>query len=207
MVEMASIDEAYLDLLEPAVSTDPRLLPLTPFDRDRRDHRTALLRRSRCARDLLRKWHRIKPNRADWCRVRLAPRAGFSLRLACAGFRNRPCYGSGLAYSGNRNRWPAALVPQERLEEFFGRWGTALWRKARGEDSYDFLIDAEPKSISHSHTFGSDTRDRTALESMLSRLCQLGAKRLRDAGLDTRTVTLTLDLRGFITVTRSRLFA
>jgi len=97
-----------------------------------------------------------------------------------------------------------ALVPQERLEEFFGRWGTALCRKARGGDSYEFLIDAEPKSISHSHTFGIDTRDRTALESMLSRLCQQGAKRLRDASLDTRTVTLTLRYAGFQTVTRSK---
>src|SRR5581483_8505014 len=87
---------------------------------------------------------------------------------------------------------------------FFGQWGTALWRKARGEDSYEFLIDAEPKSISHSHTFGTDTRDRTAIESMLSRLCQQGAKRLRDAGLDTRTVTLTLRYSGFQTVTRSK---
>src|SRR4029077_18509948 len=59
-----------------------------------------------------------------------------------------------------------AGIPEQRLEEFFGRWGTALHRKARGQDSYEFVIDAEPKSVSHSHTFGSDTKDRAALESM-----------------------------------------
>ncbi|MGA9142293.1 MAG: hypothetical protein WB007_00900, partial [Candidatus Acidiferrales bacterium] len=35
-------------------------------------------------------------------------------------------------------------VPFERLEETFGRWGTALFRKAHGIDSYEFFIDAEP---------------------------------------------------------------
>ena len=48
-------------------------------------------------------------------------------------------------------------VPLERLEESFGRWGTALYRKARGIDSFEFFIDAEPKSISHNQTFGEDT--------------------------------------------------
>ena len=38
-------------------------------------------------------------------------------------------------------------VPLERLEETFGQWGTALFRKARGIDSYEFFIDAEPKSL------------------------------------------------------------
>src|SRR6266849_4488882 len=44
-----------------------------------------------------------------------------------------------------------AAVPQEKLETIFGQWGTALYRKARGGDSYEFVIDAEPKSISHNH--------------------------------------------------------
>jgi DNA polymerase-4 len=100
-----------------------------------------------------------------------------------------------------------AEIPEERLQEFFGRWGTALYRKAHGEDSYEFVIDAEPKSISHSHTFGFDTSQRTALESMLSHLCQKGAKRLRDAGLEARCVTLRIRYSGFRTVTRSQTLA
>src|SRR3989449_7528275 len=48
-----------------------------------------------------------------------------------------------------------AQVSQEELEEVFGQWGTALYRKARGEDSYEFLVEAEPKSISNNHTFGT----------------------------------------------------
>lgn len=91
----------------------------------------------------------------------------------------------------------------ERLEATFGKWGTALYRKARGIDSYEFFVDAEPKSISHNQTFGHDTRDRAQLESTLSYLCQKATKRLRDAGLHTRTVTLTLRYTDFKTITRA----
>jgi DNA polymerase-4 len=93
---------------------------------------------------------------------------------------------------------------QERLEKIFGQWGTALYRKARGGDSYEFVLDAEPKSISHNHTFGEDTTDVVALESMLSHLSQKACKRLREAGLSSRTLTLTIRYAGFDTYTRSK---
>jgi DNA polymerase IV len=91
----------------------------------------------------------------------------------------------------------------ERLEEVFGRWGTALFRKAHGIDSYEFFVDAEPKSLSHNRTFGHDTNNREQLEATLSYLCQKAAKRLRDAGLHARTVSLTLRYTNFRTITRS----
>lgn len=92
----------------------------------------------------------------------------------------------------------------EKLEKIFGQWGTALYRKARGGDSYEFIVDAEPKSISHNHTFGEDTSDVEALLSMLSLLSQKTCKRLREAGLAARTLTLTIRYAGFDTYTRSR---
>jgi DNA polymerase-4 len=97
-----------------------------------------------------------------------------------------------------------AAVPQEKLENIFGQWGTALYRKARGGDSYEFVIDAEPKSISHNHTFGEDTDDSNTLDAMLSHLSQKACKRLREAGLATRTLTLTIRYAGFETHTRSK---
>lgn len=100
-----------------------------------------------------------------------------------------------------------AAAQHEKLEKIFGQWGTALYRKARGGDSYEFLIDAEPKSISHNHTFGQDTDDSAALSSMLSHLSQKACKRLREAGLATRTLTLTLRYTGFDTHTRSKTLA
>src|SRR5271169_1372027 len=92
----------------------------------------------------------------------------------------------------------------DKLEHIFGQWGTALFRKARGGDAYEFLIDAEPKSISHNHTFGEDTADVAEMESLLSLLSQKACKRLREAGLSARTLTLTIRYAGFETHTRSK---
>jgi DNA polymerase IV len=97
-----------------------------------------------------------------------------------------------------------ATVSPERLEKVFGQWGDALYRKARGGDSYEFVIDAEPKSISHNHTFGEDTNDTEALHALLSHLSQKACKRLREAGLATRTLTLTIRYAGFDTHTRAK---
>src|SRR6266481_5223037 len=97
-----------------------------------------------------------------------------------------------------------AAQPLEKLEKIFGQWGTALYRKARGGDSYEFVIDAEPKSISHNHTFGEDTDDTVALTAMLSHLSQKACKRLREAGLATSTLTLTIRYAGFDTYTRAK---
>jgi DNA polymerase-4 len=97
-----------------------------------------------------------------------------------------------------------AAVPQEKLEQVFGQWGTALYRKSRGGDSYEFVIDAEPKSISQNQTFGEDTDDLEAMTTVLSHLSQKACKRLREAGLATRTLTLTIRYAGFETHTRSR---
>jgi DNA polymerase-4 len=97
-----------------------------------------------------------------------------------------------------------ADVPHEKLQKIFGQWGTALYRKARGGDSYEFVIDAEPKSISHNHTFGEDTADAPTLLTMLSHLSQKACKRLRESGLSARTLTLTIRYTGFDTYTRSK---
>src|SRR5579864_1389390 len=98
-------------------------------------------------------------------------------------------------------------VPHDNLAKVFGQWGTALYRKARGGDSYEFVIDAEPKSISQNHTFGEDTDDFVALLSTLSHLTQKACKRLREAGLAARTLTLTIRYAGFDTYTRSKTLA
>ena len=97
-----------------------------------------------------------------------------------------------------------AALPQEKLEKIFGQWGTALYRKARGGDSYEFVVDAEPKSISQNHTFNEDTDDSAALTAVLSHLSQKACKRLREAGLAASTLTLTIRYAGFDTYTRSK---
>lgn len=95
----------------------------------------------------------------------------------------------------------------ERLEQHFGQWGSALFRKARGIDAYEFFVDAEAKSLSHNRTFGEDTSDRAILESTLSYLCQKASKRVRDAGLYARTISLMLRYSDFKTISRSHTLA
>lgn len=95
------------------------------------------------------------------------------------------------------------------LESHFGKWGLALAGKARGEDAgawFDGEIGAAepPKSISHEHTFDEDTADRERLEATLARLAEMVGRRLREHGLYARTVQLKLRDQRFRTITRAR---
>lgn len=205
IVEMASIDEAYLDLSgtsrlhgPPLAAAHALLMEIgtkTGLPCSAGLARTRLV--AKVASD------QAKPRGLVW-----VPAGAEAKFLEPLSVRRIPGIGrvteAALRTMGIETVGQLAGIPEEHLQDVFGQWGTALYRKARGEDSYEFVIDAEPKSVSHSHTFGSDTKDRAALESMLSHLCQKGAKRLRDARLDARTVTLRIRYAGFETVTRSK---
>jgi DNA polymerase-4 len=102
-----------------------------------------------------------------------------------------------------------AKLDAEFLEERFGKWGLALAGKSRGEDAggwFDSEIgsDEGAKSISHEHTFNQDTADTQQIEATLARLTEMVARRLREANLFTRTVQLKLRYSDFTTITRAR---
>jgi DNA polymerase IV len=205
IVEMASIDEAYLDLSGterlhgPALAQSHRLLreinSLTGLPCSGGLGSTRLV--SKIASE------QAKPRGLVW-----VPSGSESAFLAPLRVRRIPGIGkvseSTLKALGIETVAQLQGASREQLEQTFGRWGTALYRKARGIDSYEFFIDAEPKSISHNQTFGRDTCDRRQLHSTLSFLCQKAAKRLRDAGLHARTLTLTLRFADFKTITRNQ---
>ena len=205
VVEMASIDEAYLDL----TGTERLLgLPLAAADKLLREitRETGLpcsggLASTRLVAKVAS--DQAKPRGLVW-----VPEGSEAAFLAPLDVRKIPGIGkvteAALKGLGIERVEQLAAIPLERLEEVFGRWGTALYRKSRGQDSYEFFVDAEPKSISHNCTFGEDTADREILESTLSHLCQKAGKRLRDAGLYCRTITLMLRFTNFCTITRSR---
>jgi DNA polymerase-4 len=204
VVEMASIDEAYLDLSGTSRLHGPPLAAAHALLKEI-GAKTGLpcsagLARTRLVAKVAS--DQAKPRGMVW-----VPAGAEAKFLSPLSVRRIPGIGrvteAALASMGIETVGQLAGIPEERLQEVFGRWGMALYRKAHGDDSYEFVIDAEPKSISHSHTFGSDTKHRPTLESMLSNLCQKGARRLRDAGLDTRTVTLRIRYSGFQTVTRA----
>jgi DNA polymerase-4 len=94
------------------------------------------------------------------------------------------------------------------LEERFGKWGLALAGKARGEDAggwFDSEVgaDSDPKSISHEHTYNEDTASTEQLESTLMRLSEMVGRRLREGGLYARTLQLKLRYKDFTTITRA----
>jgi DNA polymerase IV len=205
IVEMVSVDEAYLDLSgterlhgPPLATADKLLRTITKQTALPCSGGLATTRlTAKVASD------QGKPRGLVW----VAP--GMEARfLAPLPIRKIPGIGEvterALRALGIETVEQLASHSQEKLEKIFGQWGTALYRKARGGDAYEFLIDAEPKSISHNHTFGEDTSDVADMETLLSHLSQKACKRLREAGLSARTLTLTIRYAGFETYTRSK---
>jgi DNA polymerase-4 len=101
-----------------------------------------------------------------------------------------------------------AKFEESELEKRFGKWGLALSGKARGEDAggwfdADVGADLDAKSISHEHTFNEDTAEVSKLESTLMRLSEMVGRRLREANFYARTIQLKLRYKDFTTITRA----
>jgi DNA polymerase-4 len=99
-------------------------------------------------------------------------------------------------------------LEDSELENRFGKWGLALAGKARGEDAggwFDSEVgaDIDAKSISHEHTYNEDTADASQLESTLMRLSEMVGRRLRESHFHARTIQLKLRYKDFTTVTRA----
>ncbi|HXX18170.1 MAG TPA: DNA polymerase IV [Candidatus Acidoferrum sp.] len=208
IVEMASIDEAYLDLSGTERLHGPPLAAANKLLREITETTNLPCSGGLAATRLVAKVasDQAKPRGLVW-----VPAGSEAAFLAPLSVRRIPGIGkvteAGLKDLLIETVAQLQTLSRERLEETFGRWGVALYRKALGIDSYEFFIDAEPKSISHNQTFGHDTNDRAQLQSTLSYLCQKAAKRLRDAGLHARTVTLTIRFADFKTITRNQTLA
>lgn len=210
LVEMASIDEAYLDM------TGTERLHGPPLEAAHRLHeavkrRTGLncsigVATSRLVAKVAS--DQAKPNGVLW--VLPGAEARF---LAPLDVGRIPGVGKvteqHLHRLGIRKVGDLARLDEAFLEEKFGRWGLALAGKARGEDAggwFDAEIGAgqDPKSISHEHTFRSDTADLETLEATLARLTEMVARRLREHRLYARTIQIKLRSQDFSTFTRTR---
>ncbi len=205
IVEMASIDEAYLDLAGTELLHGPPLAAAHALLEEIRRTTGLPCSGGLAATRLVAKVasDQAKPSGLLW-----VPAGSEERFLAPLGVRRIPGIGkvteAALRGIGIETVGQLAAVSQESLEHTFGQWGTALYRKARGIDAFEFFLDAEPKSISHNHTFGFDTDDPAQLRAMLSLLGQKTAKRVREAGLSARTVTLTIRYSNFRTTSHSR---
>ncbi|MFZ0732385.1 MAG: DNA polymerase IV [Candidatus Sulfotelmatobacter sp.] len=101
-----------------------------------------------------------------------------------------------------------AKLEDHELEQRFGKWGLALAGKSRGEDAGGWFdnevgADLDAKSISHEHTYNNDTADTAHLESTLMRLSEMVGRRLRESNFYARTIQLKLRYKDFTTITRA----
>jgi DNA polymerase-4 len=205
IVEMASIDEAYLDLSGTERLHGPPLAAahslLTEITRTTGLPCSAGLAATRLVA-------KVASDQAKPRGLLCVPAGSEEAFLAPLSVRRIPGIGKvteqALHALGIETVGQIAAMPRAKLEEALGKWGGALYRKARGEDSFEFFFDAEPKSISHNHTFGVDTVDQNALHVMLSHLGQKAMKRLRDSGLSAQTVTLTIRYADFRTTSHAK---
>jgi DNA polymerase-4 len=210
VVEMASIDEAYLDMtgterllgppLRAAHLLHEKVKQTTQLNCSIGIATARLV--AKVASD------QAKPNGVLW--VVPGQEAGF---LAPLDVRRIPGVGKvtekNLHALGIRRVGDLARLEESSLEEKFGKWGLALAGKARGLDAggwFDSEIgeSGDPKSISHEHTFNEDTADLNLIESTLAQLCVMVGRRLREHGLHARTVQLKLRYKDFTTITRAR---
>jgi DNA polymerase-4 len=97
-----------------------------------------------------------------------------------------------------------AALPEKLLAEHFGEMGRHVWRLAHGLDDRAVVPDREAKSISTETTFARDIGDRAALRVWLLDQVDHLAARLRQVGLQARTVELKVRSSAFRTRIRSQ---
>jgi len=212
-VEMASIDEAYLDMtgterlhgpaLKAAHTLHQRMKADTGLNCSVGIGSSRLIAKVSSAQ--------AKPNGVLW--IVPGEEAKF---LAPLEVREIPGVGkvmeSQLHALGIKKVGDLAKLEVGELEERFGKWGLALAGKARGEDAggwFDTEVgeDAGAKSISHEHTYNEDTSDIAQLEATLMRLSEMVGRRLRESNFHARTVQLKLRYKDFTTITRAHTLA
>jgi len=209
LVDMASIDEAYLDMTGTERLHGPGIAAAHALH-DKMKRETQLncsigIATSRLVAKI--SSDQAKPNGIVW----VIP--GNEARyLAPLDIRKVPGVGKAtekaLHECGIRKVGDLAALDNTFLEERFGAWGMALAGKARGLDAGGWYRsevgdDIGPKSISHEHTYNEDTSDDGVLESTLARLSEMVGRRLREADLHARTVQLKLRYTDFSTITRA----
>lgn len=110
-----------------------------------------------------------------------------------------------LARYGLHTVGDVAHTPPERLISWFGEaTGVHLTELSWGRDPRAVAQRGHEQSFGHNHTFFRDVTDRGEQQGEILRLATGVGRRLRDAGVEARTITLTVRFHDFRTITRSR---
>ena len=213
LVEMASIDEAYLDMTGTDRLHGPPLRAAHALHNKVKSETQLNCSIGIGASRLIAKVSsaKAKPNGVLW--VIPGQEAKF---LAPLDVRDIPGVGKvmeqNLRALGIHHVADLARLEEDVLEERFGKWGLALAGKARGDDAggwFDTEVGehSDPKSISHEPTFNEDTANQVQLETTLMRLTEMVARRLREHIFYARTIQLKLRYKDFTTITRAHSLA
>jgi DNA polymerase-4 len=209
LVEMASIDEAYLDM------TGTERLHGPPLKAAHRLHQKIKEEtRLNCSIGIgtSRLIAKVSSAKAKPHGVLLVMPGQEAKFLAPLDVRDIPGVGKvtekNLQKLGIHRVGDLSKFNDEFLEDKFGKWGLALAGKARGFDAGGWFdnevgADTEAKSISHEHTYNVDTADQQQLESTLMRLSEMVGRRLRESSFHARTIQLKLRYKDFTTITRA----
>ena len=96
-------------------------------------------------------------------------------------------------------------VPEDTLVSAVGQAaGTQFWRLSRGIDNRPVDPDQPTRSIGHEETFARDLADPGEGHQELVRMGDAVGRRLREAGVAGRTVTVKLRYPDFTTISRSQ---
>ncbi len=205
VVEVLSIDEAYLDITGTArLLGDPIALA--------RKIKGWILQETRLTCSI-----GIAPNKflakiaSDWKKpdgltiIREDEVDGFLRELPVAklpGVGKRALKileGLGITRTGQLRQLPEGILVKK-----FGKFGRRLADLSRGIDHSPVISESQPKSISSENTMDEDTDDPAILRRYILAQAENVGRRLRKHSLRGRTITLKLKYSNFRLITRSR---
>lgn len=89
-----------------------------------------------------------------------------------------------------------------QLEQWMGKHGESLWKRANGLGSVTIRAERERKSISKEHTFLEDTNDAEFLLAVLHQMAEQLAHRLRIEGKKATNLSIKLKTPQFVSTTK-----
>ena len=209
LVEMASVDEAYLD----ATGLERLFGPVESLGRQLKEAVREATGGLTCSVG-------IAPVKflAKIASEQRKPDGLFMLRpedvpafLAVLPVRAVPGVGrhfaADLAQLGVKNCGEVSRYSEEFWKRKFGKAGAALWQRAQGIDLREVVPWTPPKSESAEVTLDEDTRDRDVLRTWLMRHAERVGASLRRHGLAGRTVTVKIKYADFRQITRQTTLA
>jgi DNA polymerase-4 len=115
-----------------------------------------------------------------------------------------PATGKRLADLGVETVGDLAAISVDTLCRVVGAaHGRHLAALARGDDARPVIANQEVKSVGHEETFATDLHDHDASHRHVVRMSDAVGTRLREAGLEGRTVTVKVRFGDHTTITRS----